>query len=186
MVVSARLHNVDLTGSRPVHIDVVLGKHPNRGPEPVALGKLSLHLNAAVLDRSTELGVDATGLDRVDDCTIGGVGDGDTVGEFSTSAAAATQIDDVVVVDQALVLESRLDNKNAILEEDVLISVGGLLELPVTAMPSVTVDSTRFVELTHSHQLRLPWSRPCRSTKRSHLCKPRSTCERRRCGYRPR
>jgi hypothetical protein len=156
VVISARLHDVDLTGSRPVAINVVLGQHPNRGPEPVALGKLSLHLNAAVLDRSTELGVDATGLDRVDDCTIGGVGDGDTVGELSTSAAAATQIDDVVIVDQALILKSRLDNKNAILEEDVLVSVGGLLKLPVTVIPSVTVDSTTFVKLTHSHQLRLP------------------------------
>ena len=138
VVVSTRLHDVNFTRAGPFAIDVVLGQHPNSRPQPVTSRKLGLNLNTAVFDGGTKLGVDAAGLNRIDDCAVGGVGGCDTVGPLRAGATVATQIKDVVVVNQAFILKSWLDDEDAILEENVLVSVGGLLKLAVANRLSVT------------------------------------------------
>jgi hypothetical protein len=47
--VTARLHNIDFTRCGPRSKLVSLGKHPNGGPKPVALGELGIDLNTAIL-----------------------------------------------------------------------------------------------------------------------------------------
>jgi hypothetical protein len=47
--VTARLRDVDLTGARPWAVCVVLGQHPNSGPQPVTRRQLGDDLDSAVL-----------------------------------------------------------------------------------------------------------------------------------------
>lgn len=131
VVVSAGLHNVDLTRAGPLAVHIVFGQHPDCRPQPVTGRELSLDLDTSVFDGGTKLGVDATRLDRVDNCTVGGVGGYNTVRPLGASATLATEVKHVVIVDQAVVLQSGLDDENAILDEDIFVSVGGLIELTV-------------------------------------------------------
>mmetsp|Transcript_21714 Transcript_21714/g.40677 ORF Transcript_21714/g.40677 Transcript_21714/m.40677 type:complete len:237 (-) Transcript_21714:450-1160(-) len=48
--VAARLHDVNLSRGWPRSVHVVLGQHPNRGPEPVASGKGRANLDPPVLE----------------------------------------------------------------------------------------------------------------------------------------
>ena len=50
----------------------MLRKHPDCGPEEVALGKLGLHLNFTVREAELTGGSDPGGLNRVDDIAGGG------------------------------------------------------------------------------------------------------------------
>lgn len=79
----------------------------------------------------TKLGVDATRLDRVDDGAVCCVSRGNAVSPLGTCAALTAKVNDVVGVDKVLVLESGLNGKHTILDEDVLIAVGGLFELAI-------------------------------------------------------
>ena len=73
-VVAARLRHVDLAGRGPGPVGGVHGEQPDRGPEPVALGELGGDFDAAEFDGGAAAGVDAAGLDRVDDSAVCGVG----------------------------------------------------------------------------------------------------------------
>jgi len=65
-VVTARLHDVDLTGCGPSAISLILGKHPNSGPEEVTLRKLCFDFDLSVLEVELAGGSDTSGLDWVD------------------------------------------------------------------------------------------------------------------------
>jgi len=139
VVVTTRLHDVNLTGARPWTVDGVGWQHPDGGPEPVTSWELRLDLDTSILDVSTELGVDATRLDWVDNGTVGGVGCDDTVGVEGRGARAIGQKVDVgtLGLDELCVLKSWLDNEHAVLNVDVLVSVGGDLKLSVSENMSV-------------------------------------------------
>ena len=59
MVIASRLHDVDLAACGPGAVDGVHGHHPDRWPEPVAFGDLSLHFHSSVFDCCAHSGVDA-------------------------------------------------------------------------------------------------------------------------------
>lgn len=80
VVVTAGFCNIDLSGLRPLSIHTVDGQEPDPGPQPISRGKRGSDFNAAVLDRGALFRVDPTGLDRIDDRSVGKVGDGMTVG----------------------------------------------------------------------------------------------------------
>lgn len=137
VVVTARLNNVDLTRRRPWAVGVVNRQHPNGWPEPVTGRQLSLDFDTAVLDGGAGLGVDTSRFDRVDNSTVGGVGDRNAVRPFLDRAAAILEkVDNAVFVDKVLVLQSRLDDEHAVLDKGVLVGVGSFLELTVAVMIS--------------------------------------------------
>jgi len=49
-IVAARFGDIDLTRSRPRAICVVLGQHPDSGPQPITRWQLGDDLDTAVLD----------------------------------------------------------------------------------------------------------------------------------------
>lgn len=133
VVVTAGLHQVNLTRRRPWAVGVVDRHHPNGRPEPVTCGQLGLDLDAAVLDRSTSLRANATRLDRIDDSAVCGVSDSHTVRpEIRRTASVLEQVDDIVRLHQLRVLEGWLDLHHSVLNEDVLIRVGRPFELAVS------------------------------------------------------
>lgn len=79
VVISSRLDDVDFARCGPRAVRVGDGQHPDGGPEPVAGGELGGDFDAAVADGGALLGVDASGLDGLDDRAVGGVRDGDAV-----------------------------------------------------------------------------------------------------------
>jgi len=151
VVVTTGLHDINLTGTRPCTVDGVGWQHPDGRPEPVTSWKLGLDLDTTVLDVGAELGVDTAGLDWVDNGTVGGVGNGDTVGVKGGRARAIGQKVDVgtVSLDELLVLKSWLDNEHAVLDKDVLVSVCGLLELSVSRGLSAYDAYLRFLVSTY-------------------------------------
>jgi len=144
VVVTTRLHDINFTGTRPCTVNGVGWQHPDGRPEPVTRWELSLNLDTTVLDVGAELGVDTTRLDRVDNGTVGGVGESNTVGVEGRRARAAGQEVNVgtIGLDKRCVLKSWLDDEHAVLNKDVLISVGGLLELSVSDILSVCCASS--------------------------------------------
>lgn len=134
VVVTARLHDVNLARARPRTVDGVGWQHPDGRPQPVTGRELCLDLDTSELDVGTELGVDTTRLDRVDNSTVCGVGGDDTVGVEGGGASAIGQEVDggTVRLDELCGLESWLDDHHAVLDVDVLVSVGGDLELSVS------------------------------------------------------
>jgi hypothetical protein len=94
--------------------------------------KFGQNLYSSKLDRCTKLRIDTTRLDRVDDCTIGCVGGGDTVVEACACAAIAEEVERVVGVEQRFVLQRWLDHQVAIfVDEDIGVICGSLLEFTV-------------------------------------------------------
>jgi len=132
VVVSARLHDVDLSGLRPGAIRVVDGQHPDCGPEPVAVRNHGFDFDTAIFDRTLLLQVEAAGFNGLHDGAVGDVCGSDTVGPNVTAADALFEkVDDRIMSDERLVLEGGFDDHHAIFYEDVLIGHGGLLELAV-------------------------------------------------------
>jgi len=118
VVVSAGLHDINFTRTRPGTVYIVLGQHPDGGPQPVTLRELGLDLDATELDGCTTLGANASGLDGVDNGTVGGVGAGNTVGpDIRRAGAVCEQVDDVVLLNELCVLKSGLQVEHAILNE---------------------------------------------------------------------
>ena len=77
-------------------------------------------------------GVDAAGLDGVDDGAVGGVGGGDAVGpEGGGAGAGGEEVDDGVVGDEVGFLEGRFDDEFTVAYEDVFVGRGGHFELAV-------------------------------------------------------
>lgn len=70
VVVAAGFHDINLPAIRPHAVGVCHGHHPDCGPEPVALGDFGFDLDAAVFDTCTQFGIDAAGLDRLDDSAV--------------------------------------------------------------------------------------------------------------------
>ena len=105
MIVSVGLHDVDLTGLRPVTICGVRGKHPDSRPEPVTLWDLGCDFDAAVLDSGALVGIDAAGFDGWDDRAIGGVGGSKAVRpDWRGADAIGSEVNDVVFGDKLRVL----------------------------------------------------------------------------------
>lgn len=142
VVVPARLDDVDLARERPRPVRVRDRQHPDGRPEPVARRQLGPHLDAAVGNGRALLRVDASGADGVEDGSIGDVGARHAVGEHLGRAdALGRQIQDVVGRQELLILQGGHDHQLPVLDEDVLLSVGGLLELAIPAV-SVSTSST--------------------------------------------
>lgn len=138
VVVTTRLHDIDFSRSWPDTVDGIGWHHPDGWPEPVTSWELCLNFNSSKFDVRTKLCVDTTGLDRVDDSAVGGVGGDDAVTPKGGCAGTVSEkVDGGVLLDQGSILEGRLDVEHAILDEDVLLSGSGLLELSV----SVTCQS---------------------------------------------
>ncbi len=71
-VITARLHDVDLTGGGPSTISLVLREHPNGGPKEVTLGEQCLDLDLSVLEVELAGGSKTSRLNGVDDVAGGG------------------------------------------------------------------------------------------------------------------
>jgi len=72
--VATGLHDVDLTTPWPLAVDVVLGHHPDRGPEPISLRKLSDNLDLTVANALLALGAETGRADRGNHVAFLGVG----------------------------------------------------------------------------------------------------------------
>ena len=138
-VVTARLHNVDLTGRGPSTVSLVLWEHPDGGPQEISLRKLSLDLNLSVLEGELADGADAGGLNWVDHVAGGGrvaLTAVEGVGGADGGRAATPDVDVTVVegvIAEVVNGESWLEEKDAVLNERVGPVVGVPLELPVAA-----------------------------------------------------
>ena len=105
VVVAARLCNINLSRFRPLPIHRVNGHQPDGGPQPISRGKCGCDFNTTILYCGTLFGVDPTRLDRVDDRSVGKVGDSMTVGPDVRGAnTLLLQIEDVVGVDEVGIL----------------------------------------------------------------------------------
>lgn len=131
VVVSAGLHDVNFAGVGPLAVRVVLGHHPYRWPEPVPLWKLGLYFDAAVLDVDTAFGNEACRSRWRYDSSIGRVCHGVAICPFGANAALFGQVDDIVLVDQVLILQRRLDLQEAIFDEDIVIGVCRLRKIAI-------------------------------------------------------
>lgn len=134
VVVSAGFHDIDLTGQWPWSVGFSDWQHPDCWPQPVTCWHLCSNFHTTILDGCTLLGVDTTGLDWWDNLARSCVCDCDTVlDDGRGTGSIAGQVDDSVGIDEGSILKSWLDDKLAILDEDVLVGSGGLFELSVTA-----------------------------------------------------
>ena len=86
--VATRLHDVNLATPWPVAVHVVLGHHPDRRPEPIALGELSDNLDLAVANALLALGAEAGRTDRRDHVAFVRVGADEAGGVFVACARA--------------------------------------------------------------------------------------------------
>lgn len=135
IVVSTTLHKIDFTGFGPRAVAGIGGQHPDLRPEPISCGQLRFDLDTSVLDVCAELGVDAPGLDRVDDGSVGGVCGGNTVvPKLGCAGSVGQEVDGRIGLDQAGILEGRLDVKDPIVHINVLFRRSGLLELSVSTV----------------------------------------------------
>jgi hypothetical protein len=110
IIVSARLDNIDLSGLWPSTICFLNRHHPNSGPKPIPSRKFGSNLNSTVFDASTYLGIDATGLYRVNNGAIGNVRSYNAVGrDVRGTNAFSLEVYDVVRLDKLLILKCWLD-----------------------------------------------------------------------------
>jgi len=129
-VVAAKLGDVNFARSGPDAVGVVDGKHPDCGPEPVALWHFRHDLYTSILDGGLVERSKAGGFDRVNDRAVCDVCHSDAVSP-STSAAASKKVEDVVVLDKRSVLKRGLDPKITVLDKGILVVIGGLLEISI-------------------------------------------------------
>ena len=135
VVVSSRLHDIDLTRSWPRTICIVYWQHPNRWPQPISSRKLSGNLNTSILNGCSSLGVDASRLHWLNDLSARKIGLRNAIRQDGGGASTiGCQVDDIVRLDQGRVLEGWLNDEHAILNEDVLVSQGRLFEFAVTGI----------------------------------------------------
>lgn len=130
VVVASGLDNVDFAGCGPGAVFVVDGEEPDGRPEPVAFGHLGNHLDSTVPDRGSLFRIDAAGLDRWHDGTVGDVGGRIAVIELFGCAANQGQV--VVGGDEFFVLKGRFDEEFAILYVNIFLRVGCLVEQAIT------------------------------------------------------
>ena len=101
---------------------------------------MGFDFDTAIFDGGTLLGADAARLDRIDNGSVGGICDSNTVlEEIRRANAFLGQVDDVVGFDKFRILERRLDVKLSVLNEDILIGDGGLFKLPIAVYGSALI-----------------------------------------------
>ena len=135
IVVPARFGDIDFARLGPRPVRIVDGQHPDGGPEPVSGRQLGSYLDAAIFDGGALFRVDAPRPDGLHDGSVADICDGDAVGRDVRGARAIRrQIDDCVALDEFSVLQRRHDDEFAVLDEDVLIVVSGLLKFSVAVI----------------------------------------------------
>ncbi len=136
-VVTARLHDVNLTRGRPSAICLILGKHPNGGPQEITLGELSLDLNLSILEVEFADGSKTGGLDGVDDVSRSSGVALTSVESVAGANGGGRSTPDVNVTSMESIFaevfdgEGWLQIQDAILDERVGAVVCVPLELPV-------------------------------------------------------
>lgn len=81
----------------PRSVGVVHWQHPNRGPQPITSREFGGNLNSAVFDGGALLGINSSRLNRLNDCSSGGVGNCDTVGkDIGRASSVSCEVDYVV------------------------------------------------------------------------------------------
>ena len=136
--VTPRLHNIELSASRPIAILIVGWKHPNCRPQPISTGQLRSHFHFSVREREAFGGPDACRLHWVEDvsstsCTtfatekriacalISGLGTPYVQGKTATNCSFADFI----------LRQCRTNVQNAVLHETIAAIVGVVLKLPI-------------------------------------------------------
>ena len=145
--VATRLHNVDLATPWPVAVDVVLGHHPDRRPEPISLRKFSNNLDLTITDAFLALGAEtgrANGRNHVALLRVGANEAGGVLIACAGAVATCTlvQVESVVGVHLVgsdiggLSGEGRYDVKAIGIDVAVLFVGGG----PVEGVVAETID----------------------------------------------
>lgn len=134
VIVSARLHNIDLTRLRPWSVCVFHWQHPDRRPKPIARWQVRFDFNPAKLDTCTFLGIDTSRVDRVDDRAVREVGADDAIRPLVRRADALLEEvgEGFVVFNDTRILDGGLDPEHSVFDECVLVSDRGLLELTIS------------------------------------------------------
>jgi hypothetical protein len=156
--VTAGFNDVDFTGSGPGAVFVVLGKHPDGGPEPITLGELCNNLNAAVLEVETLDGANASGHHGVEVVAGGGgvaLAAVEGIAGANVSGGSTPEIEGTVhhgVETKSFTGKGGLDVENAVINESVGTVVPVHLKFPVTAtthgelvLPLLEVESVEVV-----------------------------------------
>ena len=153
VVVTARFHDINLSRQWPWSVSVLDRQHPDGRPQPITGWHLCSYLDTTILYLCSLLGVDTAGFDGWDDLARGQVGLSDAVlDSHRGTKSIGGQVDDVVRVDEGSLLESWLDDQLAILDEDVLVGRGGLLELSVTVEKAmISTRSSNDYKRNQSH-----------------------------------
>lgn len=161
--VATRLHDIDLATPRPLAVDVVLGHHPDRGPEPITLGKLCNNLDLTVTNALLALSGETGRADGRNHVAFGGVGANEAGGVLvacarAVATSALVQVESVVGVHLVgsniggLGGEGRHDVKAISVDVAVLVVGGGPVECVVAeaidldfASPNVRVECLEVV-----------------------------------------
>lgn len=101
--VATRLHDINLATPWPLAVDVVLGHHPNRRPEPISLRKLCNNLDLTVTNALLALGAETGRADGRDHVAFRRVGADEAGGVLVTCArsiatCALVEVESVVGV----------------------------------------------------------------------------------------